>query len=370
MEETKIWAVEGTSATPLNTTNQMETEGLLEDILTANPDMLEEGLQLVGRQTPTASGPLDLLGVDGDGRLVVFELKRDTLRRDAVAQIIDYASALDAMDSETLSDFTSKNSGNYEGIQKIENFGNWYSELRASNDLTDEGIESLTQPRMVLVGLGVDDTTQRMVQYMASSGMDISLLTFHGFINSGGEALLARNVEVDSADVTPKPPSRTRNRKARFQMRVQSLSQDMQIVLTEIERMFREQNSRLTGGFSNTRMSFGLDFSWSSEHAWDDGRRAKRRETLFIEIDENRSVMIVGFHPIAVEFAPDDFNKLNDSNIDFTVGSTGALFGEHGYMFPLRSRQDWKAKKEKIEELTKKVCEAYDAARQKALFSQ
>ena len=63
MEETKIWEVEGTSATPLNTTNQMDKERLLEDILTANPNMLEEGLQLVGRQTSTAGGPLDLLGV-------------------------------------------------------------------------------------------------------------------------------------------------------------------------------------------------------------------------------------------------------------------------------------------------------------------
>ena len=100
MEETKIWAVEGTSATPLNATNQMETEGLLERILTANPVMLEEGLELVGRQTSTAGGPLDLLGVDSEGRLVVFELKRGTLNREAVAQVIDYASSLDAMDFE------------------------------------------------------------------------------------------------------------------------------------------------------------------------------------------------------------------------------------------------------------------------------
>ena len=96
MEETKIWSIDdnGTSATQLNTTNRMETEGLLEDILTANPDMLEDGLQLVGRQTSTAGGPLDLLGVDTDGRLVVYELKRGRLNRDAVAQVIDYASDL------------------------------------------------------------------------------------------------------------------------------------------------------------------------------------------------------------------------------------------------------------------------------------
>ena len=61
--------------------------------------MLERGLRLVGRQTlMTGGGYLDLLAVDGNGRLVVFELKRGFLSRDAVAQVIDYASDLNAMD--------------------------------------------------------------------------------------------------------------------------------------------------------------------------------------------------------------------------------------------------------------------------------
>ena len=37
--------------------------------------MLMPGLQLVGRQLTTANGSLDLLGIDSEGRLVVFELK-------------------------------------------------------------------------------------------------------------------------------------------------------------------------------------------------------------------------------------------------------------------------------------------------------
>ena len=114
MEALKIWAVEdehGEKITPLDTARQTESEALLEDILTRNPDMLEEGLQLVGRQTGTAGGPLDLLGVDRDGRLVVFELKRGTLNRDAVAQVIDYASYLDAMDLDSLYRHVAERSG-------------------------------------------------------------------------------------------------------------------------------------------------------------------------------------------------------------------------------------------------------------------
>ena len=74
MEDIQIWSIDGNQATELNQANQMESENLLEDILVSNPGLLMEDLILVGRQTPTEGGPLDLLGVDGDGRLVVFEL--------------------------------------------------------------------------------------------------------------------------------------------------------------------------------------------------------------------------------------------------------------------------------------------------------
>ena len=60
MEETKIWVDEGTSATELDTANQLGTEELLGDILAASSYMLEEGLQLVGGQTSTESGRVDL----------------------------------------------------------------------------------------------------------------------------------------------------------------------------------------------------------------------------------------------------------------------------------------------------------------------
>lgn len=97
MEEVKIWAIEGSGVVEVERAEKTETEKTLEDILVENPGLLMEGLALVGRQTPTQGGPLDLLGVDEDGKLVVFELKRGTLSRDAVAQVIDYTSDLTAM---------------------------------------------------------------------------------------------------------------------------------------------------------------------------------------------------------------------------------------------------------------------------------
>ncbi len=373
MEETKIWAVEGTSATQLDTTNQMETEGLLEDILTANPDMLEDGLQLVGRQTSTAGGPLDLLGVDSDGVLVVFELKRGALNREAVAQVIDYASALNAMDEDNLSRHIENRSGKL-GIERIDNFEDWYDKLRKSNELPEGGLESLTPPRMVLVGLGVDDTTERMVNYMVNTGMPISLLTFYGFVGSDGKTLLARNLEVDSDRISitamQGPRSRHRNRRARFEENLQTLPEEIRTLVDNTERMFMSVENRFTKIYASTRMSFLIDFSWSEDHAWDDGNRAKRRVLLFIEIDESENRINVGFPPTAVEFARDEFTKLDSEDIPYETGQTQALWGTQEYRFPLQSLQDWEVRKYKIEDLTQKVCKAYEAAREKALSNQ
>ncbi len=75
------------------------------------PQPADPGPEACGQADANGRRPLDLLGVDEDGRLVVFELKRGTLSRDAVAQIIDYASDLDSKSDSTLAEHISDNSG-------------------------------------------------------------------------------------------------------------------------------------------------------------------------------------------------------------------------------------------------------------------
>ena len=71
-DDIRIWEIDDSSkaAKPVESTNRMETENSLEEVLVRNPDLLMPGLTLVGRQTPVDGGKLDLLGVDADGRLV------------------------------------------------------------------------------------------------------------------------------------------------------------------------------------------------------------------------------------------------------------------------------------------------------------
>lgn len=235
MDEVKIWALDGDSkVTPLASRDQTDTESLLEETLVRNPDLLIPGLRLVGRQTPTDGGPLDLLGVDEDGRLVVFELKRGTLSRDAVAQIIDYASDLDARTDVALAEHIATNSG-VGGIETIEDFEEWYGE-----NTDGRGLDSLRPLRLFLIGLGADERTERMVRFLAANtSMDISLLTFHGFAYDG-KTLLARQVEVEAAaDPGPRRPTRYRSTEERRELLKKNIEDSgMSEIFSAVEEMF------------------------------------------------------------------------------------------------------------------------------------
>ena len=190
-EELRLWSVgQSGDAKPLSQLRQMPTELDFEELLVRNPDMLGFHLKLIGRQTPTQTGPLDLLAVDQDGRLVVFELKRGMLAREAVTQVVDYASALDSMSVEELTKHISERSGT-DGIQAIEDFEQWYSDTIGGDDLS-----RLLPPRMVLVGLGVDPVAERMARFISGGPVDLSVVTFHGFMD-GKEKVLARRLDIE-----------------------------------------------------------------------------------------------------------------------------------------------------------------------------
>ncbi len=198
MIDVKVWTLlrdTDNKITPskLETVDQTETEQQLEELIVKNPDLLMEGLKFVGRQTPTVTGALDLLGVDKDGFLVIFELKKGKVHRDAVTQVIDYASFLAELDRETLCQHIADRSG-FLGINKIEDFQGWYQEEFGSDmDALDE------PPKMVIVGLGYDDNAKRMVNFLSESELNISLITFYGF-KRNSEIFLARQVEVSSIE--------------------------------------------------------------------------------------------------------------------------------------------------------------------------
>ena len=69
---------------------------------------------------------------------------------------------------------------------------------------------------MVLVGLGVDPVAERMAKFISGGPVDLSVVTFHGFLR-GEEKLLARQLEVDTERPEPAHPHRSPTIKERRQ---------------------------------------------------------------------------------------------------------------------------------------------------------
>lgn len=211
MKKVRLWAVQkgdnGTlKASDVPDVDNTDTEEILESLLVQSPNLLMDGLTLVGRQVPTEGGPLDLLGVDEDGCLVIYELKRGLLTRDAAAQILDYESDIVEMDVDRLAKLIEDSSGQ-NAIEKIEDFQDWYEQTYPNRETVLE-----TPPRMVLVGLGVDKRALRIVNFLAKSGIQISLLTFNAF-NRDGALFLARQVESIDPSTTPSSVASTNQTK-------------------------------------------------------------------------------------------------------------------------------------------------------------
>jgi hypothetical protein len=301
MIKIKLWSLEknnGNQLYPvgLEEVEKTETENQLEDILVSNPDLLMPGLKLIGRQTTTEGGPLDLLGVDEDGNLIVFELKRGTLARNAVAQIIDYASFLDCLDKQTLFRHISDRSG-YGGIGKLD-FENWYQEQYSGNlDALDN------PPKMVLVGLGADDRTRRMVGYLSRTGVDISLITFYAF-KKEEQMFLAKQVEIElqEKETTQKHTYTKESNEESLKMLAEKIHAAK--ILEKITNLIRDKMVSAYEWPGKTGRSFAL------VEKTDEGRPTYR-VYLSLYLLENRPYSVqLYFQPRAVEAARETFENL------------------------------------------------------------
>ncbi len=342
MDEVKIWAIDDDSkVVPLASKGQTDTKSLLEATLVKNPDLLIPGLTLVGRQTPTEGGPLDLLGVDEDGRLVVFELKRGTLSRDAVAQVIDYASYLNAMGLTELADYISDRSGEH-GIDKIEDFQEWYS-----HDFGE--LDSLIPLRLFLVGLGADDRTERMVRFLAdNSGMDITLLTFHGFAYDG-KTLLARQVEVEAA--TDPGPRRTRRYVSTAERREQLAR--------------RVEDSGVSEIFDAVRDMFRQNWPRSGTNPGAYGLSIQLKRRSYARIGIWKGGVGVVFFPRAKSLRLDEFRQpVKDIPYDTWPKNRDPLDDPDTEIQFKLTAEEWETHKERLYALTKAVYESWESSGQ------
>jgi len=188
--ELKTWEIRDGRPEPVSTTlaEAGRTEALdLESWIEMDPEIVRTGLCLIGRQVQTRSGPLDLLAIDRSGDLIVIELKRERLPRDALAQAIDYASDLASWSMERLSEVCMKYTG-----QALEDV---FSMAFPDVDLETAKIND--RQRIVLVGFAIESALERMIEWLSDNyGVTINAIVLKYTKTSTGAETLTRSAVI------------------------------------------------------------------------------------------------------------------------------------------------------------------------------
>lgn len=181
-----LWRV-GNQPSPVERSS-LPSEKILEEMLVANLRILSPDWMLVGNQVSTGTGFIDILAISRDGTVVVVELKRERATRDVVAQTLDYLSWVAALPSESVSELFVQH-------RKVD-----LSEAFAQHFGSQLDVDQLNSRQLgVIVASTPDQSTERIVKYLANSGAPINLNTFEVF-GEGDEQMLSPNWSIDLAE--------------------------------------------------------------------------------------------------------------------------------------------------------------------------
>jgi hypothetical protein len=188
--EIKTWEIINGELTEINTTlaeNGRKEKDDLEKWLKTNPKILGDNILIFGEQVWTKSGPLDYIGIDNSGNLVIVELKRDKLARDVLAQAIDYASDVANWDIEQINEICRSFSGN-----SLEDYITDHFENVELDDLVINKAQ-----RLLLVGFSIDEALSRMIEWLSSKyDVGINAIILNYVKTSSGNELLSRTVII------------------------------------------------------------------------------------------------------------------------------------------------------------------------------
>ena len=132
---------------------QIRERDELEPLLVRDPGIIEEGLRVISHQLQTDTGPLDILAVDTQGRLVVVELKSEAAESHLDQGLRYY-------------DWVRQNLGWIAGAFK------------------DFNIEPKSLPKLCLIAPSFTDNVVQIAKYV---NVDLQLLEYHAVEDEKGE---------------------------------------------------------------------------------------------------------------------------------------------------------------------------------------
>jgi len=159
----------------------LASEAKLEEVLKSDLAILSPDWMYLGQQVLTAHGKyIDILAMDGDGNLCVIELKRHKTPREAVAQLLDYASWVQGLAYADIADIYADNHPNKPFEQGFVEFFNSPSPPEKVNE----------QHQLVLVAAELDNASERIINYLSDNfGVPINALFFRYFQDGDNEYL-------------------------------------------------------------------------------------------------------------------------------------------------------------------------------------
>jgi hypothetical protein len=166
-----LWSINKDKTLTSIPNSKVNLENQLEDWIVNEPIILNLDMMVVGRQIHTYyGGYIDILGLNRDGDLIIIELKKNKTPRDVVAQCLDYASWVCDLNYEQILELHKKHTG--------KDLGDSYQSV-----FDDPMPDSLNENhQIVIVAASLDDTTERIIQYLAEKhSININAIFFNVF---------------------------------------------------------------------------------------------------------------------------------------------------------------------------------------------
>jgi predicted transcriptional regulator YheO len=186
----RVWAVDESDSLKEMQLSKLDYEERIENWICNNVSVLvPDGstLMVIGRQVRTGSGGfIDLLCMNGDGDLVIVELKRDKTPREIAAQALDYASWVQDLSA-----------------QQVEEIAADYLKGKPLKKAFEEAFLDRDYPEIIngqhsikIVASKIDDSTERIIRYLSGKGIAINFVRFHLFKSADGKEHLVRTFVV------------------------------------------------------------------------------------------------------------------------------------------------------------------------------
>lgn len=289
--EIKAWEITKDTLRTVESSLAIEgrTESLdLEEWISTNPEIIGSGLEIIGRQVTTKSGPLDLLAIDRTGDIIVIELKRDKLPRDVIAQAIDYASDIADWNIDKISEVCTKHTGKSLDDLISEKFP----------DVSIQNLNINEAQRIILVGFAIESSLERMINWLSDHyGVNINAIILKYIKTIQGDELLIRTAIISEE----MEQSRTSKRKFTIPMSDEPGEYDEK----ELEKMFKEY---LQQGLSSAKWMRKIILPACLEHGTVTRDQLKEE---FIKHKEAEDLSKAGYHLTTIS------NQLGMANKDF-----------------------------------------------------